>query len=129
MKKVDEFITSNTYDFKDTFSSRPAGESLTKPDMVLSIAEIFSRYSRGLPVPDGIPINVNEDISGFSKMDKFDKIEYARTLKERQTVLEAELKSAEAKRAKEISDAAFNKAVDDKINSINALKGGISDDN
>lgn len=125
---VTSYATQSNYDPEDTHSSLPVGESVTVPDMVLSIEELISRYSRGLPIPENAAVNVDMDVSDFAKMDKFDKLEMARRLKHRQSVLQNEIDEAGAAELKKQLDEEFERRVDEKLKSLNKKPDTLSDD-
>lgn len=72
------------YDYTSTFSPPMEGASMTVPNQTLSVEELNDRYIRGLAIP-GYPIleTGDLDVAQFDNMDKFERVDAARRLKER----------------------------------------------
>lgn len=88
---------------------RPPGKSLTVPGMTLSISEFIDRYRKGLATPRIAVENPDIDVSHIERMDKFQRIDYAKSLSAKIQVL----RTAEQVRAAK-SEALRRKAAYDK---------------
>lgn len=61
----------------------PTGESLTVPDMTMSLQELVSRNIRGLPIPGHQPSYNDEFIPDIKHMDLTERDDYIDSVKQR----------------------------------------------
>lgn len=60
----------------------PIGDSMTVPDMTMSLQELVSRNVRGLPVPGFQPSYNDEFVPDMAHMDLAERDDYIESLKE-----------------------------------------------
>lgn len=110
------YRTHRSYQFVATY--RPTSwASITVPGKSLTIRDILSRFSRGQvipPIASGTSYS-DVDVSQFDNMDPFDRITAARRYRERALALEQQLIDQKASVAKKRADAAFERAVSDRV--------------
>ena len=78
----------NSYTYKQSIGEIPNGESLTVPDMTLTLEQLINRHARGQGITTFHPnwtteeeIELGIDLHEIKKMDTFQKLEHAAKIK------------------------------------------------
>ena len=77
------FRTSSTYELGQLLHDyeQAVGISATVPDQTISLRELISNHTRGLPIPEFIPLFSEEEIPDINKMDLTEIDELRRSLR------------------------------------------------
>lgn len=76
------YQNSSNYQLQDAHVEWPTGESMTEPDLSLSIPELLDRHARGLPLPFYEEDYSELDLPDFAAMDLAEIQEYRENLAE-----------------------------------------------
>jgi hypothetical protein len=85
MKKeqIPQFRSSSTYELGQLLNDyeQAVGISATVPDQTISLRELISNHTRGLPIPEFLPLFSEEEIPDINKMDLTEIDELRRSLR------------------------------------------------
>lgn len=128
LKELDEIINvfgachQYTYDGSPNRFIHTEGVSLTVPDMVLSMHEVFKRFVKGLPLPVSQTIYTEEDFSGIQQMSKFEIIDLQRRLERSTLELRQEILRHHNEAQKKIQEKDFADKVSQRANEVIAAR-------
>lgn len=113
---------SLTYDFQvDSISEVPHGESLTVPDMTMSLQTLVKRYTRSgqigeVPIFEGV-YDGDVEIPHWERMTPQEKLDYARGLKESIASARAQLtkRNKEANAMQKEAEAQINENASESV--------------
>lgn len=78
-----QFRSSSTFELGQLVNDyeQAVGISATVPDQTISLRELISNHTRGLPIPEFLPLFSDEEIPDINKMDLTEIDELRRSLR------------------------------------------------
>lgn len=112
---VCRIVDHNTYDWLDRPIPKPWPPSLTVPDMVMPLEEVIRRFTRNQAVPI-MDVQYSEaDMSDYSGLDVFERIDMKRKIDARVRDLRVSIELEQRRAAEQHEKERFDRAVQDAI--------------
>lgn len=117
---VTKFSTHYNYDATKFPGKIPGTDGMTVPEQALSISELFSRYTRGLPIPSALNMGFSDvDTTPYDNLDKLQKMDAARSVARTAKQLESDANAILEKGRQKLASDDFQRAVAEAAAKLN----------